>query len=100
MMIYMYVRVLGKDLLNHPAKNLLFINQHDLTFKEEAEEYGLAFTGYSTQAVFLDYDKDGDLDMFLVNYLLGMTAYYAYNYATRQGAEAGSLQPMINYSMK
>jgi enediyne biosynthesis protein E4 len=65
-----YVCVLGKD-LNHPAKNLLFINQHDLTFKEEAEEYGLAFTGYSTQAVFLDYDKDGDLDMFLVNYLVG-----------------------------
>jgi len=65
-----YVCVLGKDLL-HPAKNLLFINQHNLTFKEEAEEYGLAFSGYSTQAVFLDYDKDGDLDMYLVNYLLG-----------------------------
>src|SRR6185437_11336494 len=65
-----YVCVLGKDLL-HPAKNLLFINQHDLTFKEEAEEYGLAFSGYSTQAVFLDYDRDGYLDMYLVNYLLG-----------------------------
>jgi hypothetical protein len=65
-----YVCVLGKDLL-HPAKNLLFINQHNLTFKEEAEEYGLAFSGYSTQAVFLDYDHDGDLDMYLVNYLLG-----------------------------
>ncbi len=65
-----YICVLGKDLL-HPAKNLLFINQHDLTFKEEAQEYGLDFSGYSTQAVFLDYDKDGDLDMYLVNYLLG-----------------------------
>jgi enediyne biosynthesis protein E4 len=65
-----YVCVLGKDLV-HPAKNLLFINQHNLTFKEEAEEYGLAYTGYSTQAVFLDYDRDGDLDMYLVNYLLG-----------------------------
>ncbi|HEV2830591.1 MAG TPA: FG-GAP-like repeat-containing protein, partial [Hanamia sp.] len=64
-----YVCVLGKDLL-HPAKNLLFINQHDLTFKEEAEEYGLADIGNSAQAVFFDYDKDGDLDMFLVNYLL------------------------------
>ena len=52
------------------AKNLLFINQHNLTFKEEAAEYGLADTGYSTQAVFFDYDKDGDLDMYLVNYLL------------------------------
>lgn len=47
-----YVCVFGKDLL-HRAKNLLFINQHDLTFKEEAADYGLADTGYSTQAVFL-----------------------------------------------
>jgi enediyne biosynthesis protein E4 len=64
-----YVCVFGKDLL-HQAKNLLFINQHDLTFKEEAVAYGLADTGYSTQAVFFDYDKDGDLDMYLANYLL------------------------------
>jgi enediyne biosynthesis protein E4 len=64
-----YVCVFGKDLL-HPAKNLLFINQHNLTFKEEASAYGLADLGYSTQAVFLDYDKDGDLDIYLVNYLL------------------------------
>ena len=64
-----YVCVFGKDLL-HRSRNLLFINQHDLSFKEEAEAYGLADTGYSTQAVFLDYDKDGDLDMFLTNYLL------------------------------
>jgi len=64
-----YVCVFGKD-LQHPAKNLLFINQHNLTFKEEAAEYGLADTGNSTQAVFFDYDKDGDLDMYLTNYLL------------------------------
>jgi hypothetical protein len=65
-----YVCVFGKDLL-HKAANLLFINQHDLTFKEEAAAYGVADKGYSTQAVFLDYDKDGDLDMFLANYFLG-----------------------------
>ena len=64
-----YVCVFGKNLKTR-AKNLLFINQHDLTFKEEAEEYGLADLGYSTQAVFFDYDKDGDLDMYLTNYLL------------------------------
>jgi enediyne biosynthesis protein E4 len=64
-----YVCVFGKDLL-HQAKNLLFINQHDLTFKEAAAEFGLDDTGYSTQAAFLDYDKDGDLDMYLANYLL------------------------------
>src|SRR5690349_16133288 len=59
-----YVCVFGKDLI-HRSKNLLFINQHDLTFKEEAAQYGLADTGYSTQAAFFDYDKDGDLDMYL-----------------------------------
>lgn len=65
-----YVCVFGKD-LTHRSKNLLFINQHNLTFKESAESYGLADNGISTQAVFLDYDKDGDLDMYLANYFLG-----------------------------
>jgi hypothetical protein len=64
-----YVCVFGKNLLQRAA-NLLYINQHDLTFKESASEYGLADTSYSTQAVFFDYDKDGDLDMYLTNYLL------------------------------
>ena len=64
-----YVCVFGKDLMTR-SKNLLFINQHDLTFRESAAEYGLADEGYSTQAAFFDYDKDGDLDMYLANYLL------------------------------
>jgi len=51
-------------------KNLLFINNGDLTFTEEAEKFGLADKGYSTQASFFDYDKDGDLDMFLINHSL------------------------------
>ncbi len=51
-------------------KNLLFINNGDLTFAESAEEYGLADHGYSTQASFFDYDKDGDLDMILINHSL------------------------------
>lgn len=51
-------------------KNLLFINNGDLTFTEAAEDYGLADQGYSTQASFFDYDKDGDLDMILINHSL------------------------------
>lgn len=51
-------------------RNLLFINNGDLTFTEEAEKYGLADEGYSTQAAFFDYDKDGDLDCFIVNHSL------------------------------
>ena len=48
-------------------RNLLYINNHDLSFTERAAEYGLDDPGYSTQASFFDYDKDGDLDMFLIN---------------------------------
>src|SRR5688572_16313468 len=49
-------------------KNLLFINNGDLTFSEKADEYGLADQGYSTQAAFFDYDKDGDVDCFVINH--------------------------------
>lgn len=52
--------------------NELYINQGAgsdsiPTFKEMAKDYGLADVGYATQAAFLDYDRDGRLDLFLVN---------------------------------
>ncbi|MCH9659577.1 MAG: VCBS repeat-containing protein [Bacteroidetes bacterium] len=50
---------------NH--NNDLYINNGDLTFTEKAEEYGLAETGFSTHATFFDYDKDGDLDAYILN---------------------------------
>jgi enediyne biosynthesis protein E4 len=50
------------------GRNQLFINNGDLTFTESAAEYGLDFSGFSTQAVFFDYDNDGDLDMYLLNH--------------------------------
>lgn len=48
-------------------KNLLLINNGDLTFSEQAQEYGLADMGISTQSAFFDYDRDGDLDCFVMN---------------------------------
>ena len=47
--------------------NDLYINNGDLTFSEEAEKYNLAETGFSTHATFFDYDKDGDLDAYILN---------------------------------
>ena len=50
------------------GKNELFINKGDGTFTESGKEYGLDYKGFSTQAAFFDYDKDGDLDMYLLNH--------------------------------
>jgi len=47
--------------------NLLYINQKDGTFLEQAEEFGLADQGISTQTVFFDFDNDNDLDCFVMN---------------------------------
>lgn len=47
--------------------NELFINNGDGTFTESAAQYGLAFSGFTSQAAFFDYDHDGDLDCYLVN---------------------------------
>jgi len=55
------------DLAGDDKKSELFINQQDNTFTEEAEKYGLNDEGYSTHASFFDYDKDGDLDVYLLN---------------------------------
>ncbi len=60
------------DISGDNKQNELFINQgigaNDLpSFKEQAEEYGIADRGFSTHAAFFDYDKDGDLDLYLLN---------------------------------
>ncbi len=47
--------------------NELFINNGDLTFSERSADYGLDFVGLSTHAAFFDYDKDSDLDCYLLN---------------------------------
>ncbi|RYY56808.1 MAG: hypothetical protein EOO05_18535, partial [Chitinophagaceae bacterium] len=67
-----YVCRVGQYEVLH-SKNQLLVNQgidkdgipH---FIDRAKEYGLDFSGFSTQAAFLDYDLDGDLDMILLNH--------------------------------
>ena len=49
-------------------QNLLYINNQDGTFSEKAKEYGINDPGFSTQATFFDYDRDGDLDLYVMNH--------------------------------
>jgi len=63
-----YVSVSGPEWSKPEARaNLLFINNGDHTFTESAARYGIADTSFTTHAVFLDYNGDGHLDLFLLN---------------------------------
>jgi hypothetical protein len=54
--------------LSLSGRNALYVNNGDGTFTDRAHAYGVDRQGYSTQAAFLDYDGDGDLDLFLLGY--------------------------------
>jgi len=69
-----YVSYVG-NYLDFNGKNQLFINEGPgddgiPRFRDRAIEYGLDLSGFSTQAVFFDYDRDGDLDMYMLNHSL------------------------------
>ncbi|WP_170864486.1 VCBS repeat-containing protein [Fodinibius roseus] len=50
------------------SRNLLYINNQDNTFSEVGDQAGIAETNDATQGAFTDYDKDGDLDLFLITH--------------------------------
>ncbi len=65
-----YISVSGKE---KPYGNKLLVNYGNdkngvPIFKEEAKKYGIDDSGHSTQSVFFDYDNDGDLDLYVINY--------------------------------
>ena len=63
-----YVSVSGPEWSKAEQRaNLLFINNGNHTFTEAAAKYGIADTGFTTHAAFLDYNGDGCLDLFLLN---------------------------------
>ena len=75
------------------GRNLLYINQGVNAegipyFKEAAAEYGLDFSGLSTQAAFFDYDLDGDLDLFLLNHSVHPNRNYG------KGSQRESFDPL------
>ncbi len=63
------------------------------TFKEEAAKYGLNISAYSTQATFFDYDRDGDLDIFLINH--DIDTYADDEIATRRDASDDLVGEML-----
>ncbi|MDP4211761.1 MAG: VCBS repeat-containing protein [Bacteroidota bacterium] len=66
----------AKHLYFQHSRNQLFVNNGNNTFTESAAKWGLDIVGYNTQAVFFDYDKDGDLDMFLLQHSTHQTDSY------------------------
>jgi len=63
-----YVSVSGPQWSTSKQRaNLLFLNNGNQTFTDAAAKYGIADTGFTTHAAFLDYDRDGDLDLFLLS---------------------------------
>lgn len=55
------------DVKGDNKENELFINNGNLTFTEQAKEYGVADRGFTTHAAFFDYDRDSDLDLYILN---------------------------------
>ncbi len=55
------------DVKGDNKENELFINNGDLTFTDRAHEFGVADRGFTTHAAFIDFDKDNDLDLYILN---------------------------------
>ncbi len=75
-----YICRVGKFEILNSKNQLLVCNgiKNGIPFyKDEAEKYGLDFSGFSTQAAFFDYDMDGDLDMYLLNHSIHQSSSYA-----------------------
>src|ERR1700761_6880545 len=86
--------VAGK--LGLKGHNMLYINNHDGTFTERSAEYGLDFSGYSTQAVFFDCNHDGLLDCFLLNQSDHSVSMYGDTSGRRQVSKVAGSKLYIN----
>jgi enediyne biosynthesis protein E4 len=77
---------------NEDRRNKLYVNNGDLTFTERAAEYGLDDMSASTGANFFDFDGDGDLDVYIINY--PTEAIWTNKIESRLG-EDGRYRPML-----
>lgn len=58
----------SKSASPNERRNILLINNQDLTFTDQAKEYGIDDPGYCTNSIFFDYDNDNDLDLYVLNH--------------------------------
>jgi enediyne biosynthesis protein E4 len=70
-----YVNVVG-NYKGMTGKNELYINNKNGTFTEKAKDYNLDFKGFATQTTFFDYDKDGDLDAYILTHAVHSVSSY------------------------
>ena len=69
------------------SRHSLYINKGDGTFEDKAEEWGVGLSTYGTHVAFFDYDRDGDLDMYLLNHSF---------HSERSYGEAERLRPLVD----
>ncbi|MEP6646768.1 MAG: CRTAC1 family protein, partial [Saprospiraceae bacterium] len=79
--------------VNEDRRNKLFINNGDLTFTERAKEYGLDDKSASVGANFFDYDNDGDLDLYLLNYPVDFS--YASKINVKPSPDGQTVEPLL-----
>lgn len=84
----------GGPTANEERRNKLFINNQDLTFTDKAAEYGLNDKSASIGANFFDYDLDGDLDLYLVNYPVDFS--YSNRINVRPTKDGSTVEPILD----
>jgi enediyne biosynthesis protein E4 len=74
------------------APNLLYVNQGNGTFREEAARFGLNFAGASVMMSFADIDRDGDLDGYLVTARLALDRSHGLPKSARDALQRGLIR--------
>jgi hypothetical protein len=89
---------ISKAGFNRDRRNLLFINKGNLQFTEQAAQYNLDDSNATSQAVFFDFDLDGDLDCYIANHsdYLGPLVYNVIHYSDTSKFSSGQNRFLLN----
>ena len=83
----------GGPVVNDMRRNKLYVNNGDLTFSDKSKEYGLDDMSACMGAVFFDYDNDGDLDAYILNYPVDFG--WASKISVRPTADGKGVEPNL-----